>query len=536
LYCHPRGPKLIPMGGDGFIVPFRITQWILAILHLGSAIAVTAYLAAQPLHKNSDWPVDVSARYNIWAAPGQLGPGEELSCAEEDAGCRIFTIEEEPTKFSLGYTAACFSFISGLHHLVVACAIAYPGAWGTGGKKKPYERYAWCLKNSVFPLRWLDYAVTSGLMFAVLTALFEAPISLDVVVLAFCFQFLVIVAGAGSEYIWSREPYVSDGKSQKGKLSEFLSQKFQPHDKVPPEASVTERVGWFLYNVLVYPIFGTLSGALKILCFIFRIPKDGFLYNVLVYSIFGTIFGTLSFILNIFCFIFLIPEDKLRAVRDITRKQTDTIFNTPHGLLFLCAVTPYVVVFATIFYKFYLATNADDDDNLVSITGIPVPKGIRTPPDTVWIAVLSIFVTFSSFAVCHINKISLANPKSLRDTIKYETIYSFLSFTSKIILLFNIFAGIVMRGESDTKPVEADFDPTEFVTRTRDTKDDEGISTPTLMLLITVSLSLVLGTLSYYYILIRPSKQTFVLFAKAPIKSSVNNLSKIRHGEPKLVF
>ena len=486
--------------GDGLIVPFRWTQLTLAVLHIGSALVVTLYLASQPLHKNIDWPVDVSARYNVWAAPGKLTSAKDVSCGEEDAGCRIFTIEEEPTKFSLGYTAACFSFISGLHHLAVALAIGYPQAFGTS-KTQPATWYARCLKDSVFPLRWADYAITSGLMFAVLTALFEAPISLDVVVFAFCFQFLVIVAGAGSEYIWSREPYIPKApRVAKGKWSDSLYEFLQPIQREKKDGEPETSVGWPL-----------------------------FLRNAFVYTVFGTPLGVISVVLNALAILLFLDSffDRfkiLRGIRDITRKQVKTISTTPHGLVFLCSVLPYVVVFSSIFYKFYLATIADDEDNLKSIMGIAVPKGIRPPPDVVWIAIFSIFVTFSSFAVCHINKISLADPKNLRDTIKYETVYSFLSFTSKIILLFNIFAGITMRGESDTQPAYAtNFDPATFENTTikRD-GDDERLSAPNLSLIITVSISVILGILSYYMVLVKKHPELWTL----NLQTSIGGLAK----------
>ena len=141
-----------------------------------------------------------------------------------------------------------------------------------------------------------------------------------------------------------------------------------------------------------------------------------YVMNALKYTIFGFFLGIFSAILNDIAVIpivdkFLDDINALKGIRDITRKQAKTVMTTPHGLLYLCTVLPYVVVFAVLFYKFYLATTADDSDNLISITGQALPAGVRAPPEVVWVAVLSIFVTFSSFAVCHINKLTLANPK-----------------------------------------------------------------------------------------------------------------------------
>lgn len=456
--------------GESLQDRFGFWQFVLAALHILSGLLVAIYIAATDRDKNPSWPVDVAARYTVWAAPGAETEDGAGSCGETDAGCRIFTIETEPTKFELGYTAACFSLISGFHHLLVGIAIKNKET--TLGKI-----YSWCLTKSVFPIRWLDYAVTSGLMFAVVTALFESPISLDVVVLTFCFQFLVIVAGAASEYIWSLETTTTK-KSQ------------------------TRVNGWELIWKPLRPE-----------------TEKNFIYNAFLYTVIGSTIGVVSAIMNDVLAFFsgLFKQKKLErssnsksiaGILNITRNQIVTIMYTAYGLVFLCTAVPYVIVFCVIFYKFYLGTNAGDEDHLVSTLGSPVPQGVKTPPDGVWVAIISIFITFSSFAVCHVNKISLTVSSQIRDTIKYETIYGFLSFSSKIILLYNIFAGIVMRGRSDTQPITGDFNPASFETQEpKRSEEDEGLSAAIVSLLITVPVSLLFGIWSYYDILVAKTRK-----------------------------
>lgn len=232
----------------------------------------------------------------------------------------IYTVQKKvdgDNEISLIFACASFSWISGLHHW-----IAYV-AWDWWYLEK-------CVKSGFNVVRWVDYGVTSGLMFAVISILFTAPPDLNTLVLAFVAQTLVIVGGAASEALWSKT-----------------------------------------HSVMAKWFFGVAG------------------------------------------FIFLVP-------------------------------------WAVLFIIFGIA-NAENPTS--DACGVDFPPGTekKTAPDFVWGAIIGLFITFASFAVCHAFKIWDKNGKNNIEGlgIKYEYVYGFLSFSSKIILLGNIASGIVARSDNN---------------------------------------------------------------------------------------
>ena len=115
--------------------------------------------------------VQVSARYNAWAS--QNGS----SCAEGDA-CIIYSVEEKiGGEVSLIWATASASIISGAHHL---CA-AWQSRW--------YRRE--CIESGFNPVRWLDYAGSSAIMFAIISILFTSPPDLFTLVSVPCCCFVL---------------------------------------------------------------------------------------------------------------------------------------------------------------------------------------------------------------------------------------------------------------------------------------------------------------------------------------------------------
>lgn len=159
---------------------FRTFQWILAFLHIGTSLALAIYAEIE----DKDWKTDIFVDYNAWV--GQ----ENKSCASGD-GCFIYTVREKfsDTPLSLIWATASFSLISGAHHLIAAVL----------GNKYLVD-YVY---TGVNVLRWLDYAGSSAIMFAVISILFTSPPTITDLVSAYVLQFLVIVAGAGSDIAWA---------------------------------------------------------------------------------------------------------------------------------------------------------------------------------------------------------------------------------------------------------------------------------------------------------------------------------------------
>lgn len=275
----------------------------------------------------------------------------------------IYTVQKKvdgDNEISLIFACASFSWISGLHHW-----IAY-FAWDSW-----YREY--CVKSGFNVVRWVDYGVTSGLMFAVISILFTAPPDLNTLVLAFVAQTLVIVGGAASEALWSKT-----------------------------------------HSVMAKCFFGVA------------------------------------------------------------------------GLIFL---VPWTVLF--IIFGIANAENPTSD-----ACGVDFPPGTekKTAPDFVWGAIIGLFITFASFAVCHAFKIWDKNGKNNIEGlgIKYEYVYGFLSFSSKIILLGNIASGIVARSDSNVDTSDMYTNVTQQIDffNTKQESDDDIM---TFWYFFTASVGLALG-------------------------------------------
>ena len=281
-------------------------QVVLGLLHWVAAFSIAGYAQDQ----GKDWKTFVYYEYNVWVGK------TSRSCGSGD-GCMIYPVKERvdsENQVSLIWAAASFSLISGSHHLL---------SWTYWNRY--YEK---CVKDGFNWARWIDYGASSGLMFAIISILFNAPPDLNTLVLSFTVQTLVIATGAASEALWSKKE---------------------------------KTLAW---------VFFLVSGA-----------------------------------------IFLVP-------------------------------------WVSLFIIFGTANNANPTEDSC---GVPFPEGTekKGAPDFVWGAIVGLFVTFASFAVCHACKIW--ETPSERVHLKYEYVYGFLSFTSKIILLGNIGSGIIARSSNNVK-------------------------------------------------------------------------------------
>ena len=158
--------------------------------------------------------------------------------------------------------------------------------------------------------------------------------------------------------------------------------------------------------------------------------------------------------------------------------------------LFFLALVGYITPWVGIFLTFGRAvTSSGNPETYCEDEKFP-PVGYRhnRPPDFVWIAVIGLFVTFTSFAVAHFCKIWNGNKNDFLHNLKYEIIYSFLSFTSKILLLANIGVGVVERSNRNIKPYYGGGNST-LVSE----EEETNTSTLTWFMLAAGGLSLVLG-------------------------------------------
>ena len=154
--------------------------------------------------------------------------------------------------------------------------------------------------------------------------------------------------------------------------------------------------------------------------------------------------------------------------------------------LYFFALMGYVTPWVAIFLTFNCVVKCEPTNDYCGVA-IPHEYGVRKPPDFVWVAVLGLFITFSAFAVAHRFKISQKNHNSFLYNLRYEVVYSFLSFTSKILLLANIGVGVVQRSSSNINHY------TNTTSTISDGEEASGGSTLTYFLLVAGGLSFVLG-------------------------------------------
>ena len=169
---------------------------------------------------------------------------------------------------------------------------------------------------------------------------------------------------------------------------------------------------------------------------------------------------------------------------------------------FFCYLAPWVVLY--VIFGMSIEAKVTKDACGVDFIGNAEKQN---PPDFVWAAVIGLVVTFTSFAGVHAYKINtLWKAESLEKvSLKYEYVYSFLSFTSKIILLANIAGGILGRSENNVTQAESlrntatyngTFNVDELVKlagEQDEDDDDDGIARVWLYFITAISLAIVLG-------------------------------------------
>lgn len=176
IYDHKR-PRTKPAMSTPLYSHYRGWQIVLAILHYAAAISV---LAAT---KGSGWAVPVVIRFNIWTSNDGQCTG--------NGGCTINEFERMlALPLQTGVLVSSFSWISGSHHAFSAIA---------------GEEYIDSVvkHRGVSFLRWIDYSLSASLMLMMDSVLWQAPPTLQQLILTFVSMFLVIVAGYGSEVAWS---------------------------------------------------------------------------------------------------------------------------------------------------------------------------------------------------------------------------------------------------------------------------------------------------------------------------------------------
>jgi len=173
-----RAKRGVVVGMDPRYVRFVRWQWFLAGCHFAAAAAVGVLVA-----RGDDWKVPVHLTFNVWKRQG--GSNE---CTEASPCVLTENRAVLPHHLSLGTAATTFSVFSGTHHLAIAL----------------FPAHSRCMiASGVNTFRWFDYAWSSSLMLAVNSVLWVAPPDLQGFVNWFAVQFLVILAGYGSEVAWS---------------------------------------------------------------------------------------------------------------------------------------------------------------------------------------------------------------------------------------------------------------------------------------------------------------------------------------------
>lgn len=156
----------------------KFAKWQLA-LAIGHAVTAATVFAVYASNNKPAWIAPVHATYTMW------------SCANNKTSCVPTEYRQAlDSDISIGIFVMSFSVFSGMHHAVM-CSTQYADhVFGTG----------------VNLARWADYAMSASLMLLVNHIMFYSAPSVVEVVTVPCIQFLVIVAGFGSEALWAVEP------------------------------------------------------------------------------------------------------------------------------------------------------------------------------------------------------------------------------------------------------------------------------------------------------------------------------------------
>jgi len=156
----------------------QFAKWQLA-LAIGHAVTAAIVFGVYAVHNKTAWIAPVHATYTMW------------SCTKNKTSCVPTEYRQAlDSDVSIGILVMSFSVFSGMHHAVM-CSTQYADH---------------VFETGVNLARWADYAMSASLMLLVNHIMFYAAPSVVEVVTVPCIQFLVIVAGFGSEALWAVAP------------------------------------------------------------------------------------------------------------------------------------------------------------------------------------------------------------------------------------------------------------------------------------------------------------------------------------------
>lgn len=134
------------------------------------------------------------------------------------------------------------------------------------------------------------------------------------------------------------------------------------------------------------------------------------------------------------------------------------------AVIFWASCLAYLAVWGYISTVFVYSASIDDDGDPVCAVDKVLEDTNREVPPLVYLIVGVIFVLFTLFAVVHGFKVKNTykdlkkettleerNKKKFLDNLRYESYYSVLSFTSKILLLALLFTGVVSRSDGTVR-------------------------------------------------------------------------------------
>ena len=181
---------------------FRIQQGVLALCHLGIALALIIDVAIQ----GQNYDVGVELTFNRWG--NVLGD----ACTEGDP-CVIYNFIADIFSINLSYVVPSFSLISGTHHLIAWYSLG-------SGEESFYLRSALISSNW---LRYLDWASSSSLMIIVNSILWQSPPEFMVIFLWVALQATTNFIGFLCESAWLQSAVLSFKNGQRALKWAFWS-------------------------------------------------------------------------------------------------------------------------------------------------------------------------------------------------------------------------------------------------------------------------------------------------------------------------
>lgn len=158
---------------------FKKFHAVFAGVHILSAAVFFGIIAWDNFKR--DWEVDLELNFNRW----DRNDTNRACAADNPCFVNKYVNKDKYPPLSLGVMVVMTSVISGLHHLLAFLL------WERNYKAQ--------IENGVVWLRWVDYALSSPLMFIVVATLWVAPPDLRDIIYGFSVQFLVILVGYGAE-------------------------------------------------------------------------------------------------------------------------------------------------------------------------------------------------------------------------------------------------------------------------------------------------------------------------------------------------